>query len=646
MAGNLKRDILSVFGAALVASSPTTAAVTPPVFANVSVIATVSVKDDPQTYTYTYSLLNAAANTLELSGAKLDLKTGPYVADVAAFPAATGFALTLRNTGFAAWGPGDAHRVPPGMAFAGFGLASPEPPTVREMLVDPYLLDYMRAVREDREAHGEELSPEEYDAIELPYILVVKTLGPLAVPIGSFEHWNALIADVAQAGQLGWISDAALLAAVQADLATARQAAAAQDSAAAHVHLQAVMASIQQAAPSQRTAEGYALVLLNAQVLDRWLPYPCEPKLTLSPMSATLPVGARHTATASLVNLADGQPLADQYVQIAVTSGPNTGLIGEGNTDATGHVALSYVGTALGEDGIEAHTKVLDLRAGGQGASSSCYASNNFSGLAHVKWDGGPDLAITLFSPPLLISGPGKELFLFEETSNLGNLAAGASTTRYYISPTQPVDPNTAVTLGERSVPLLAPGEASRVEMQRYTVPTNLAPGTYYLAACADADCAVVETDETNNCSFASLANRVAIIPMVPATSPPDCSQARAVPDLLWPPNHKLVTIAIGGVTDPDNDPITITVTAITQDEPTNGLGDGDTTPDGFGVGTAQAQVRAERSGTGNGRVYVISFRADDGKGGSCLGAVKVGVPHDKKDTPIDDGQRFESTRQ
>ena len=77
-----------------------------------------------------------------------------------------------------------------------------------------------------------------------------------------------------------------------------------------------------------------------------------------------------------------------------------------------------------------------------------------------------------------------------------------------------------------------------------------------------------------------------------------------------------------------------------------NGLGDGDTSPDGFGVGTPQAQVRAERSGTGNGRAYAITFKADDNKGGTCNATVSVGVPHDqgKGSVPIDDGQNFDST--
>lgn len=128
------------------------------------------------------------------------------------------------------------------------------------------------------------------------------------------------------------------------------------------------------------------------------------------------------------------------------------------------------------------------------------------------------------------------------------------------------------------------------------------------------------------------------------ANQPPDCTQATPSIDKLWPPNHKLIPISIRGVTDPDGDSIALSITHITQDEPTNGLGDGDTSPDGFGVETAQAQIRAERSGTGNGRVYAISFTASDGKGGGCTGEVRVGVPHDQGETPIDDGQNYDST--
>jgi hypothetical protein len=125
---------------------------------------------------------------------------------------------------------------------------------------------------------------------------------------------------------------------------------------------------------------------------------------------------------------------------------------------------------------------------------------------------------------------------------------------------------------------------------------------------------------------------------------PPSCELARASTDLLWPPNHKMVSVSILGVTDPQNDAIDLTVTGITQDEPVNGLGDGDTSPDGVLDG-AKALLRAERAGAGNGRVYRVSFVADDRRGETCVGAVTVGVPHSAHMAPLDDGQRFDATR-
>jgi hypothetical protein len=126
---------------------------------------------------------------------------------------------------------------------------------------------------------------------------------------------------------------------------------------------------------------------------------------------------------------------------------------------------------------------------------------------------------------------------------------------------------------------------------------------------------------------------------------------------MLWPPNHKLVDISIAGVTDPDGNPVTVTVTSVRQDEPTNGLGDGDTPIDAVLQGPGQpVQIRAERSGWkggqskddhGDGRVYHIDFTASDGRGGVCTGSVTTCVPHDqgKGAACVDEGPLYDSLR-
>jgi uncharacterized repeat protein (TIGR01451 family) len=122
----------------------------------------------------------------------------------------------------------------------------------------------------------------------------------------------------------------------------------------------------------------------------------------------------------------------------------------------------------------------------------------------------------------------------------------------------------------------------------------------------------------------------------------PVCTNLTAGPQ-LWPPNHKLHQVTVSGATDPDGDPLTTTITGVTQDEPLNDVGDGNTSPDAFpGSASDQALIRAERSGTGDGRVYVLQVSVSDGLGGQCTGTASVSVPHDQSGkAAIDSGQAF-----
>jgi len=102
--------------------------------------------------------------------------------------------------------------------------------------------------------------------------------------------------------------------------------------------------------------------------------------------------------------------------------------------------------------------------------------------------------------------------------------------------------------------------------------------------------------------------------------------------------------VNILGVTDPDGDPVTITIDGVTQDEPLVGEGSGNFCPDAR-VHNGRLQLRAERAGSGNGRVYEVAFTATDGRGGSCSGTITVCVPHDRSPGQgcVDDGQEVDS---
>ena len=151
-------------------------------------------------------------------------------------------------------------------------------------------------------------------------------------------------------------------------------------------------------------------------------------------------------------------------------------------------------------------------------------------------------------------------------------------------------------------------------------------------------------------------------ITVLPVDTPPVCTHAVAHPKRLWPPDHKLAGVKIMSVTDPDNQKIKLTVTHVTQDEPVGcsarrgsrdycedddaARGCCHITPDAIIHTDSHVSLRAERRAHGNGRVYQITFQADDGQGGQCTGQVTVCVPHDRHDRGcVDDGQMYDSTQ-
>lgn len=96
-------------------------------------------------------------------------------------------------------------------------------------------------------------------------------------------------------------------------------------------------------------------------------------------------------------------------------------------------------------------------------------------------------------------------------------------------------------------------------------------------------------------------------------------------------------------VCDPDGDAATVRITSITSDEPV-----GKDPYDASGIGTDTAWLRQERDAHGDGRVYVITFVANDGRGGETTMTLPVSIPHDQRGggcNAVDSGQNYDATK-
>ncbi|WP_417914806.1 YncE family protein [Candidatus Electronema sp. JM] len=119
-----------------------------------------------------------------------------------------------------------------------------------------------------------------------------------------------------------------------------------------------------------------------------------------------------------------------------------------------------------------------------------------------------------------------------------------------------------------------------------------------------------------------------------------------APPPCLRQNNQKMVAVPLTSyVCDPDGDAVTVHITSITSDEPTaDKIGDKDA-PDASGIGTDTASLRQERDAHSDGRVYVVTFVASDGRGGETTLTLPFAVPHNQTGCEaVDSGQNYDAT--
>lgn len=134
----------------------------------------------------------------------------------------------------------------------------------------------------------------------------------------------------------------------------------------------------------------------------------------------------------------------------------------------------------------------------------------------------------------------------------------------------------------------------------------------------------------------------VEVVFVIVDTTPP-VIRLKVTPNVIWPPNHKMVAIhANVEASDVCSPEVVVKLVSVTSSEPDNDTGDGNFPNDIQGVtaGTADFDflVRAERKGNGPGRVYTATYSATDASDNTAQATADIRVPHDQR------GVRTEAT--
>ncbi len=137
-----------------------------------------------------------------------------------------------------------------------------------------------------------------------------------------------------------------------------------------------------------------------------------------------------------------------------------------------------------------------------------------------------------------------------------------------------------------------------------------------------------LDTNANTICALANSLSPFTVLEVSDTTAP--TLSVTASPARLWPPNHRMITIAVTVEASDEIAPV-IELVSITSDEVDSGGGNGDQPNDiqdaVVGSDDRSFRLRAERLESGDGRVYTITYRATDQAGHTTLATAVVTVP-------------------
>ncbi len=144
----------------------------------------------------------------------------------------------------------------------------------------------------------------------------------------------------------------------------------------------------------------------------------------------------------------------------------------------------------------------------------------------------------------------------------------------------------------------------------------------------------IITYDATD--SSGNAADQVTRTVIVQDTLPPVFRSLSATPDLLWPPNHKLVPVNFhADVVDLCDSEPRVVLTAVSSNELKDNWRGGDDNEKrdiqnaDIGMPDFSILLRAERLGNGDSRIYWITYSATDHSGNRVTRETTVTVPHD-----------------
>jgi subtilase family serine protease len=232
-----------------------------------------------------------------------------------------------------------------------------------------------------------------------------------------------------------------------------------------------------------------------------------------NPPAASLPGNSFSvTDTAKNQGNADAGTSTTQYYLSVDKMKGATDILLTGSRDvpalAVGESSTGKVDVAI-TSGIAAGAYYLLACADDLKAVAESNETNNCIASTSRVQISGPDLIETFLSIPPLSARVGSTFSVTDTVKNQGDVDAGPSATQYYLSGDKIKGSTDILLEGGRYVIGLAPGE-TLLGTVSVKIPSDAAPGAYYLLACADDMEAVDETDEKNNCIASTTTVQVA----------------------------------------------------------------------------------------------------------------------------------------